>query len=369
MEPRASEAGGDHPRAGPGSQAVHLICQRMAHHARASGYDRLLDFIGGNIIESPEHLSYWERAMVKVLRPLIRNSGSRWYQRASLLNEVRAARLWVAARGQIFHFLYGENHYRYLGNLKRLRKNNFIVCTYHTPPERFREVVTDRRHLSHVDAAIVVSNAQREFFGELVGPQRVFYIPHGIDTDYFRPATSRPEAGDRPLRALFVGSHLRDLTTLARAARLMLMSERKIVIHVVTKPEYHPQFSELPNVMLYSGIPDADLLRLYREADFYLFPLLDCTANNGLLEALASGLPIVTTDLPGVRDYVCDECALLVPLGDAQALAEAARTLSADRDRLRRMGEACRRRSQDFRWERVGEQVMDVYDHVIRTGA
>ena len=57
----------------------------------------------------------------------------------------------------------------------------------------------------------------------------------------------------------------------------------------------------LPNVRVLSGLSDLALAETFRQADVLFLPLQDATANNARLEGLASGLPVVTTDLPAVR--------------------------------------------------------------------
>lgn len=67
---------------------------------------------------------------------------------------------------------------------------------------------------------------------------------------------------------------------------------------------------------------EEDLLVAYRQADLLALPLKDCTANNSILEAMACGLSVVTTDIGGIRDYVDDTCALLSARGDAEEMAK-----------------------------------------------
>lgn len=170
---------------------TNLITLRMHYHAKASGYDRLADFLDANIIITPNHLTLTQRILAKSAGPLIKSSGSQWYHRQNFAAELMAAREWLRTKDQIFHFLYGENSYRYLGRLKVLGRQNRILCTYHTPTYRLQELVRDQGHLRCIDAAIVVSTPQVEFFSKLLGFERVFYVPHGIDTDRFSPQPSR----------------------------------------------------------------------------------------------------------------------------------------------------------------------------------
>ena len=347
---------------GSAGRPVVMVATRMAGHATAAGYDRLQDFIAADVIRPPQRWSVAQRAVVRSLRGFVDRSGSQWYHARNLWSELAAAKQWLAGSGRIFHFLYGENSYRYLGNLKGLNRGNAIVCTYHTPERRFAEVVANRGQLSRIDAAIAVSTVQLEFLEERIGPDRVHFVPHGIDVEYFAPDVGMP-CDTEVLECLFVGSHLRDVDTLAAVART-LESVPRIRFTLVTRPENATKVAGLRNVAVKAKVGDAELLNLYRTSQLLVFPLLDCTANNSLLEAMACGLPILSTDLPGVRDYVTPDCSVLVPKGAADRMSDALLALEADRGMLRDMRSASRRRALELRWEAVAGMTRRVYERI-----
>jgi glycosyltransferase involved in cell wall biosynthesis len=92
------------------------------------------------------------------------------------------------------------------------------------------------------------------------------------------------------------------------------------------------------------NLPDAELARLYRAADLFAFPSVKEGFGLAALEALASGLPVVASDLEAFRSFLDhDDTALLIPAGDSRALAAALARLAREpetRERLRRSARA-----------------------------
>lgn len=85
-----------------------------------------------------------------------------------------------------------------------------------------------------------------------------------------------------------------------------------------------------------------------------------------VVEGMAAGLAVVATDAGGPAEVVTDGVdGLLVPCGDADALADALRRLATDPDLRARLGESARRTARRFAPERVGPAVVDVYDEVL----
>ena len=113
-----------------------------------------------------------------------------------------------------------------------------------------------------------------------------------------------------------------------------------------------------------AAFPTSQLLDLYRKSHLLLLPLNDCTANNAVLESMACGLPVFTTEVGSIRDYVDDSCGRLVPLHDADCLVDALIQADEDRDLLRRMGAAARAKAEQFSWPRVAERMLDFYRQI-----
>ncbi len=107
----------------------------------------------------------------------------------------------------------------------------------------------------------------------------------------------------------------------------------------------------------------------YRTADLFLFPSRHEGMPNAVLEAMASGLPVVATRIAGNEELVVNgETGALVPTEDVESLRESLRPLLVDAKMRERMGRASRQRvEQSFSWDRVVEQYQKILEDAVRT--
>lgn len=116
--------------------------------------------------------------------------------------------------------------------------------------------------------------------------------------------------------------------------------------------------------------PPERVAELLGESDVFLHASLSEGISNAILEAMASGLPVVVTDAGGTREAVRDGIdGFVVPCRDVEAMAEALVRLGRDPELRRRMGEAGRRRVlEEFTLDRQTREWMEFYELVAATG-
>ena len=116
-------------------------------------------------------------------------------------------------------------------------------------------------------------------------------------------------------------------------------------------------------------IPNGDLPRWYRDADLLVLPSVYETFGIPLIEAMASGTPVVATRIGGVPEIVDDgRVGILVEPGSAAQLAQGIRTLIRDDNRLLQMGKEGRKRViEKFSWDKAVSTLMDYYNEVLLT--
>lgn len=183
-------------------------------------------------------------------------------------------------------------------------------------------------------------------------------VPLGVDTSRFSPGTVRPDGRT----VLFVGGldrahYFKGLDVLMRA--MQNVSDAKLV--VVGDGPLRAEYERRAVRTTFPGrVSDEQLPDVYRQADVLVLPSVDRSEAFGfvLLEAQACGVPVIASDLPGVRTALEEgKTGLLVPPGDAAALAGAIRTLLGDASRRRAMGHAARAFAEKFDWKIVGDRL------------
>jgi D-inositol-3-phosphate glycosyltransferase len=111
--------------------------------------------------------------------------------------------------------------------------------------------------------------------------------------------------------------------------------------------------------------PRTDVEKVYQGADMLVLPSLYETFSLVAYEAAACGLPVVATQCHGVSELVGGNEAGMLVERTPKAFAQAMVTLSHDAGLRTRMGEAGRRQSQSFTWERSAESVLSLYFRLV----
>lgn len=183
-------------------------------------------------------------------------------------------------------------------------------------------------------------------------------IPPAVDPSVFRPA-DRPAGGQGPLRIVSTGSLIwrKGYEYGVAALHRLLRSGVDALLEIIgegperTRILYTARDLGVPDkVVLLGKLRPDDVRERLRSADLFLLPSLSEGISNAALEAMACGLPIVTTDCGGMREAVDDGVeGFVVPARDPEAMASALAALAADTPRRRAMGRAARNRVEtDF---------------------
>ena len=203
-----------------------------------------------------------------------------------------------------------------------------------------------------------------------VSKDKIRVISNSVDTDLFQPPGS-----EREPFLLFVGSLIRrkGLTYLLDALPTILRAhpEYRLVI-VGDGPELPSLRSQvvhrgIANSVIFVGRGAAETVREWMQrARLFILPSLEEGQGVVLLEALASGLPVVATNVGGIPDVVDSQVGRLVTAGDSQALATAVEELLSNLGKWQELAFAARRRAETrFSEARIVRQLLQVYQEVL----
>lgn len=208
------------------------------------------------------------------------------------------------------------------------------------------------------------------------GIQQPMDIWHrGVDRALFAPSRRDPAwraslgiAPDEPV-VLFVGRLVREkgLGVFANAMHaLAARGVRHRVVVVGDGPERDAMTQALPDACFTGFLSGPALARAYASADVFFNPSVTEAFGNVTLEAMASGLPTVCVDASGSHTLVHhDETGYLVPPGDLDAAVDRLAALAGDPALRHRMGDAGRRISAHYDWDRLLDGVLGSYRDVI----
>jgi glycosyltransferase involved in cell wall biosynthesis len=345
---------------------MRVICltKRWQHHTASGGYDRLALEIGAAVIQRTEGSGLLHR----VLRRL-------WHMRShsysylldycyeDLLAERRLLARSRWQKPDVVHVLYGDEQLDSLLRSRRLLPCP-LLASFHLPT--FRVADRFQRHhkqlLAGIDAAIVVSRCQLKDFRDWLGHDKVVYVPHGIDTRRFCPDNDHPQG--RHVRLVIVGEHMRDWEASHRIIDECNNRELPVQFDAVLGEALWPVFTGCANTRLHSRVSEDELIRLYRQANALLVPVVDSTANNAVLESLACGTPVISNCVGGISDYVDDTCGWLFQKGEVSGIVNLIDQFCNNPEIAWSQRGAARRKSLEFSWDRVAKQMLAIYEAV-----
>lgn len=237
----------------------------------------------------------------------------------------------------------------------------------------FRPIL--RPFYDRLDHVIAVSEpARAEVLRNFPGP--ITIVPNGVDLARFRRGVDPlPQFAGAIPNLLFVGRFdpRKGLPELMRACaslrdegldfRLILVGDGRLRRSLERAARRFP-----PGRVVFEGQVEHERLpRYYASADVFCTPALGSESFGlVLLEAMAQGVPIVATDIPGYRSVVTHESeALLVPPRDPDALARALGSLLRDPARRERLGAAGIRTAARYGWDSIAERLEAIYLEVI----
>ena len=250
-----------------------------------------------------------------------------------------------------------------------------LVHTKHgrNRPELPRLVFLNRlaAHLSDCVVAVSEDAAEVARRRERVPPRKLRVIHNGVDIVAFAPPRYESGSGERVIHVARLNL-IKDQPTLLRAARLVADAAPAFQLDLVGDGPERGALQKLRDDLGLEGRVHflgerGDVAALLGAADVFVLSSIGEGLSLTLLEAMASGLPVVATRVGGNAEVVVQgRTGLLVPPGSPSELADAILSLFRDPERARRMGEAGRRRVEEaFNLRRVAAAYEGLYRELL----
>jgi phosphatidyl-myo-inositol alpha-mannosyltransferase len=251
-----------------------------------------------------------------------------------------------------------------------------MVATFHTATARSRALqvfgTTLQPGLEKLTGRIAVSAAARRVVVEHLGHDAVL-VPNGVFVDRFWGAKPLDGLAARP-RVVFLGridEPRKGLSVLIEALPALITAVPDVEVLVAGPGDLDEVREAIPpalrdHVRLLGLVSEQDKPRVYASGDVYVAPNTHGESFGiVLIEAMATGTPVVASDLPAFRRVLDDgDAGLLFPVGDTAALAAAVGGLLLDAERRRHLAAAASRVVHAYDWHYVARQVVEVYETV-----
>ena len=296
---------------------LNVLFNKIAWFGKYSGYECIVHYL-------PEcKISYFNASDSS----LIKKIKGKYYQHAKNIHDQSTyglatgmSFLNAASRADASHILYLETHIHLL-KVAGERQLSSLAGTIHLPFSQWKQEQLDM--LVNLKHPLILYESEMEKFQAYLPKGQLKFIRHGVDNDFFRP-------GDKPRnkkRILCVGHYLRNFDMLQRVVAILSGEDKELEFHLVI-PGIHRNLPALntlaanPNVYFHEKLTDEQLLHLYQECAVLLMPMTDSGANTAIVQGIACGIPVVTTNMGGITSYGGNDVFPLVENNDDKPMAD-----------------------------------------------
>ncbi|HAI74488.1 MAG TPA: hypothetical protein DCS28_00420 [Candidatus Moranbacteria bacterium] len=225
----------------------------------------------------------------------------------------------------------------------------------------------------------VISNSEglKELAEKTKTKKKIGVIYNGIDIDHFRPEAKNIS------RDKFIitpgASRVTDrkgLNYLIEAVAVLSEKYPQVYLKIMgdgnarEKLEQFVKSLDLNERIEFIGrVPREKTLNFYQEASVFVLPSLNEGMSNAMLEALAVGLPIISTNTGGASELVSDgQNGFIIKFKDSQDIAEKIEKLILDEDLRKKMSVASRELAEKMSWKTVAEKYFEEYEKIAKAG-
>lgn len=295
--------------------------------------------------------------------------------RRSLLGSTLSSTAKRRASGRGFDAMTARNLLKLdRGSIKILHSWEWMPETYKTIRQRHPDAIIVRdvksgRRFDYYSGEDIATEA--EFVDYLLSPSdfntnnlcewgipdsKIIKVPFGVDTQLFKPATSKP---DKPVRFAFTGrlSAKKGIPRLLRVWKRLGLEEAELHLYGAVRPEVQEKLGDAVGVHTYGFI---DITSELPKNHVFVFPSSLEGSSKSIFEALACGLPVITT--PNAGSVVRNRHeGYIVEQEDEEALGDAIKTLYQNHRLRAQMSKNARHRAEAFTWDAYVNRIWAAY--------
>lgn len=206
-----------------------------------------------------------------------------------------------------------------------------------------------------------------EFSG--VSSSKIFVCPYGVDLDEFSNKEYMESLDSRRVRFVFVGGtkQIKGLSYMLQA--FQMIDHRHATFTIIGKDDLSNDLKKKygTDVNFLGIINHRDMPRILRNYDVMVFPSLGEGFGLSILEAMATGIPVISSTNTGINDYIRDGYnGFIVPIQNANAIADKMRWFIDNRKEIPKMGYNATITAKQFTWdsyyEKVGSAITSIFD-------
>lgn len=290
------------------------------------------------------------------------------HQREFDLIKVNGAITWARGDVNAVHFV----HSSWLRSPVNLSEQHRSLRSTYNWFYTVLNAIWEKKAFAQARAIVAVSQqVERELLEIGVPPERIRVILNGVDLQEFSPGEAKRQTWGLPERvtlALFAGNAQtprKNLDTVVRA--LAQVPELHLVVAGTTTGTTYRQLvaalglSERVHFLEHRF----DVPELMKVVDLLVFPSRYEPFGLVVIEAMASGLPVITGATTGAAEIITPECGIVLPeADDIQALAQALSLLASDQGQRCQMGQVARSIAQQYSWTSMAQIYVNLFEEL-----
>lgn len=200
---------------------------------------------------------------------------------------------------------------------------------------------------------------------------KIEVIPNGVELDKYFPAPVKPQSDELKLITAGRLSSTKRIEMLIETVGILRKQGHKIRLTIAGSGSLEQSLKQLISqkkldycIEMSGRVEHAVMPDLYRNSDIYISATMQEGMSNSMLEAMASGLPIITTRCEGLDELIKDN-GVVIDNANPADLAASIKNIIGNTVRFQQMAAAARKQAERFSWRSVAEKYIDYYRRII----